>query len=184
MQNKTFRIFSLVCYDDSVDLCFNDILTLCTKNNLKYAYIQHLAEGDTKKDHYHFMIYYEKPTTLKKVSETLKLNENYLKVLDDYGQRYTLKKTIGYFIHYNNKEKINYNIKDIVTNCEDLVKKYYDILTGGRDEKSELKEIIAFINDNNASISDTLSFCIECDYLRTFKKYSYVLTTLCKYHYY
>ena len=66
MQNKTFRIFSLVCYDDSIDLAFTDILTLCNKYNLIYAYIKHKAEDTEKKDHYHFMIYYEKPTTIKK----------------------------------------------------------------------------------------------------------------------
>lgn len=175
MQNKTFRIFSLVCYDDSIDLAFTDILTLCNKHNLTYAYIKHKAEETEKKDHYHFMIYYEKPTTIKKVSETLMLNENYLKVLDDYGQRYTLKKTIGYFLHYNNKDKITYNIEDIVSNNVDMINKYYNILTGGKNENNDLQEILTFVEDNHPTTKTLLEFCIENNLLKTFKKYSYIL---------
>lgn len=175
MQNKTFRIFSIVCYDDSIDLAFTDILTLCNKYNLTYAYIKHKAEDNELKDHYHFMIYYDKPTTIKKVSETLMLNENYIKVIDDYGQRYTLKKTIGYFLHYNNKDKINYNIEDMISNNVDLINKYYNILTGGKNETNELQEILTFIEDNQPTTKTLLKFCIENNLLKTFKKYSYVL---------
>lgn len=183
MKVKTYRLFSILCYDESENISFNDIFQNVLKNNLKYFYIKHKGENDDKKNHYHLMIYYDQATTISKVSKILNIQDNYIKISDDFGNRYTLKKSLGYFLHYNNKEKINYSYNDIVTNCEDLVRKYYDILTGGSDEKNELKEIIAFINDNGATIGDTLSFCIDNDYLKTFKKYSYVLTTLCRYNY-
>lgn len=183
MNNKTFRIFSIVLYDDSSNLSFEDIFEKCVKNDYIYFYIKHNKETDDLKDHIHLTLYFEKPTTLSIVSKSLNIPLNCINVLDEQKKRYTLKKTIGYLIHYNNKDKIQYNKSEIITNREDIVNKYYDILTGGNSEKNELKEIMAFITDNNANISDTLNFCIECDYLKTFKKYSYVLSTICRYHY-
>lgn len=184
MNNKTFRIFSLVLYDDSTNICFDDILQKCIKNNLIYFYIKHTKENEDLKDHIHFTLYFEKPTTITYISKLLDIPQNYINVLDENKNRYTLKKTIGYLIHYNNKDKIVYYKNDISTNREDIVNKYYDILTGGSNEKNELKEIMAFINDNRANINDTINFCIECDYLKTFKKYSYVICSICRYNIY
>lgn len=184
MNNKTFRIFSIVLYDDSSNLCFDNILQKSIKNNFVYFYIKHNKESDDLKDHIHFTIYFEKPTTISYISKSLDIPQNYINVLDESKKRYTLKKTIGYLIHYNNNDKIQYNKSDIITNREDIVNKYYDILTGGNNEKNELKEIIAFITDNNANLTDVLNFCIECDYLKTLKKYSYILCNISRYHYY
>ena len=128
MKNQTFRLFSLVAYNDSETLNFNDILESIIKHDLKYFYIYHFKENEKNKDHYHVMLYFESATTIKKVADLLNISENNIKVKDDFGNRYTLKKSIGYFLHYKNNEKINYNFEDIKTNCIDLVQKYYDIL--------------------------------------------------------
>lgn len=182
MINGTFRIFSIVCYDKSDTLDFDIIISNIIKHNYTYAYIKHKPELEEKKEHYHIMIYFDKPTTISKISKELNIKENYINVLDEKKERYTLKKTIGYFIHYNNKEKINYDISDIVTNNQDMINKYYNILTGGKNEKNELKEIITYIDYNKPNARDLLYYCIENDYIITFKKYSYILYNIVKFN--
>lgn len=178
MSEKTYRIFSIVAYDESDNLSYSDIFNSILLNKFKYIIIKHKPESNEKKEHYHIALYFDKPTTIKVVSNKLDIPSNYIEVLTENKQRYTLKKTIGYFLHYNNNDKINYNVNDIITNIQDVVNKYYDILTGGSNESNELKEIIAFATDNFVNIKDVLMFCIDNNYLKTFKKYSYILNQI------
>lgn len=181
MSEKTYRIFSIIAYDTSDNLSYSNIYNNILLNKFKYIIIKHYPEDHDKKEHYHIALYFDKPTTIKVVSNKLNIKENYIEVLNDLNQRYTLKKTIGYFLHYNNNDKINYSLNDINTNIQDVVNKYYDILTGGSNESNELKEIIAFATDNFVNIKDVLLFCIDNNYLKTFKKYSYILNQIVLY---
>lgn len=179
MVTKTYRIFSCTLYDVSDTLCFNDIIIRVNNHKLKYFYIRHNAEQEEKKDHYHLVLYFEKPTTLKNVSNLLEIDENKIKIMDDTGKRYTLKKSVGYLLHFNNSEKTHYNFEDIKTNIYDTIKKYYDILVTPNSEKKELAEILAFIEDNNIKTTYALVYwCIENDYLKTLKKYNYLLKNI------
>ena len=176
---KTYRIFSLVAYDTSETMSFNDIYSKLSSLDCTYFLIKH--DNDNVDTHYHIALYFKNPTTISVVSTKLGIAPNYLKIQDDFGKRYTLKNTIGYLIHYNNKEKYNYKINDIITNDPDLVNKYYDLLTGGNNETQSLKEILLFV-DNNPYINsrDLLVFCIDNDLLKTFKKYAYYLNQIIK----
>lgn len=179
MVTKTFRIFSTTLYDVSDNLCFNDVLCRANDHKLKYFYIRHFAEKEELKEHYHLVIYFDKPTTIKNVSNLLEISENSIKVMDDTGKRYTLKKSVGYLLHYNNEEKIQYKFEDIQSNINDTIKKYYDILVSPNSEKKELAEILAFIEDNDIKTTYSLvSWCIENDYLKTLKKYNYLLKNI------
>lgn len=179
MVSKTFRIFSLVCYDVSDNLNINELLFRINRHQLNYFYIKHEPENDELKPHYHLAIYFKQPTTITYLSHLLDISENNINVLDELGQRYTLKKTVGYFLHYNNNEKINYNYDDFITNIPATLSKYYDILTNGRSENGEISEILAFIDENNVKyLREVLDFCISNNYLKTFKKYSYVIKTI------
>lgn len=179
MAAKTYRIFSITLYDFSDTLNFNDILLRVSSHKLKYFYIKHTAEKEELKDHYHLVIYFDIPTTLKNVSNLLEINENSIKIMDETGKRYTLKKSVGYLLHFNNSEKIQYKFEDIKTNIYDTIKKYYDILVIPNSEKKELAEILAFIEDNHIKTTYALVYwCIENDYLKTLKKYNYLLKNI------
>ena len=177
--HKTYRIFSLVAYDVSDTMSFSDIHSKLDSLNCTYFIIKH--DKDNADIHYHISLYFQNPTTISVVSSKLGITPNYIKIQDDFGKRYTLKNTIGYLIHYNNKEKYNYKINDIITNDIDLVNKYYDLLTGGSSESQILKEILLFI-DNNPYVNnkDLLVFCIDNDFLKTFRKYAYYLNQIIK----
>lgn len=175
---KTYRIFSIVAYQDSENLDYNTIFSTLNKLNFTYFTIKH--DNDENKIHYHIAIYTMTPTTISVIAKKLNISENFIKIQDDSGKRYTLKKTIGYLIHYNNKDKYNYKIEDITTNNKDLVLKYYDLLCGGNSETQELKEILLFLENNKCNCKDLLSYCIENNFLKTFHKYSYYLNQVVK----
>lgn len=177
--DKTYRIFSLVAYDTSETMSFNEIYSKLNSLDCVYFLIKH--DNDNVDTHYHIALYFKNPTTISNISTKLGITPNYIKIQDDFGKRYTLKNTIGYLIHYNNKDKYNYKINDIITNDIDLVNKYYDLLTGGDSENQTLKEILLFI-ENNPYVNNKvlLSFCIENDLLKTFKKYAYILNQIIK----
>lgn len=176
---KTYRIFSLVCYEDSEDLDYNKIYNKLTKLKYIYFIIKHDQDQNTKL-HYHIAIYSKSPTTIPIIAKKLDIRENYIKIQDELGSRYTLKKTIGYLIHYNNKDKINYNIENIISNDNELVRKYYDIISNDKGEASSLREIMLFITNNQPNCKDLINFCIDNDLLKVFRKYSYFLNQIIK----
>lgn len=177
--NKTYRIFSIVAYDKSENLSYSSVFSSLKNITCTYFIIKH--DFDNVDIHYHIALYFEKPTTINYISKKLNIPVNYIKIQDDFGKRYTLKNTIGYLIHYNSKDKHIYDINSLLTNNQDIVNKYYDLLTGGSSETQNLKEILLFLQNNNtANCKDLLSFCIENDLLKTFKKYSYFLNQIIK----
>ena len=143
--NKTYRIFSLVLYNNNFEEIYNNII----KKDYFYFYIKHKAEEEEKKEHYHFIIYTEKPTTINKISNDINLPLNFINVTNEQNQRYTLKNTISYLLHYNIENKIHYELEDIKTNVPLLVKKYYNILTNNNNDQREFLEMLAFIEDND-----------------------------------
>lgn len=181
-KEKTYRIFSIICYDKSDNLCFKDIIEKVYTNKFDYFYIKH--DKDKNKTHYHLAIYMPEAHTITYIANKLGITNNQINVKDDNGVRYTLKSTIKYFLHYNIKDKEPYSIDEIITNRIDTCNKYYDILSGGKNEKQELKEIMLFIEMNNIKkITQVLEYCVENDYLKTFKKYSYILNQIVKENY-
>lgn len=184
MNEKTYRLFSIVCYEESENLQFNIVLENAIKNNLDYFYIKHFPETEEKKSHYHLVIYSQSATKISTISNKLNIPENYINIKphNSNEKSYTLKKTIGYLLHYNQSDKINYDISNIYSNREDLLEKYYNLLTNGDSEKSQLSEIIAFIDDNKPSIDNVLKFCLQNNMLKVFRKYNYVLCVMCKYN--
>lgn len=178
-KDNTYRIFSIVCYDNSDTLCFQDIIEKVYFNKFDYFYIKH--DKDKNKPHYHLAIYMPIAHTITYIANKLGITNTQINVKDDRGVRYTLKSTIKYFLHYGIKEKEPYSIDEIISNRQDTCNKYYDILTGGKNEKQELKEIMLFIEMNKITlISQVLQFCVENEYLKTFKKYSYILNQIVK----
>lgn len=178
-QEPTYRIFSIVLYDKSETLCFNDIMAKVISYDFDYFYIKH--DKDKNKSHYHLAVYMPIAHTIKYIADKLGITNTQINVKDDRDVRYTLKSTIKYFLHYGIKDKEPYSIDEIITNRQDTCNKYYDIITGGKNEKQELKEIMLFIEMNSIDkITQVLQYCVSNDYLKTFKKYSYILNQVIK----
>lgn len=176
LSKETFRIFSLVLYDTN----FNDAFKYTLQYNYTYFYIKHLKEEEEKKDHYHLVIYSPKPTTLQKIADTLNISINDISVIDKQGNRYTLKQTIGYLLHYKmESKKVHYELDQIITNNQELVNKYYNIISDNNNTSRQFKELLSFIEDNNiTSLKDLTLYCISMGCLDLLKKYQYILVNI------
>ena len=173
----TFRLFSIVAYDDSENLSISDLLSYIKLNNFSYFYIKH--DKDKNKIHYHICLYFQESKTITYVAKKLLIDNNNINVTDENNKRYTLKKSLGYLLHYNNNEKYNYDYINIKTNMQDTLDKYYALLTGGNNESNQLNEILQYIKFNHiTNISSVLMYCLENNLLKTFKKYSYILNQI------
>lgn len=179
---KTYRIFSIVAYDISDSLCFKVLLEKIHTYKFDYFYIRH--NNDNNKVHYHIAIYLPQARSITYIAKRLGIENKDVNVTDENGKRYTLKSTIAYFVHYKNKDKWQYSFGEIVSNNVDLLNKYINIITSGFSESNELQEILLFIDTNRITcISDVLRFCVDNNYLKTYKKYSYTLNQIVKEYY-
>lgn len=178
INKMTFRIFSLVCYDNNFNTIYNNTLS----KNYTYFYIKHTKEEETKKVHYHLVIYTAMPTTISKIANDLNISNNDINVFNDKNERYTLKGTIGYLLHYKmENKKYHYDLTDIITNNQELVNKYYNIVTDNNNTSRQFKELLCFIEDNNiTSLKELTLYCISFGCLDILKKYQYILVNILK----
>ena len=163
-KKNNYRIFSIVLYDEN----FLDVFTKVLENDYSYFYIYHdkdkLADNTLKKPHYHLIIYHKNATTKQKVLDTLNIDNNFCNVGKFENGKitpYTLKNSVGYLLHYNMKDKHNYSYDEIISNMQETVLKYYNILSCNDGSKRQFKELIAFIEDNRVNIRDVVNWCID-----------------------
>lgn len=175
INTDTYRLFSLVCYENN----FHDIYKRVLTNNLQYFYIYHYKETEEKKDHYHLVIYCPKATSISKIARLLDIKEHDINVKNDLGVRYTLKQTIGYLIHYKMENKKQYALENIVSNNQELVNKYYNIITDNNNTSRQFNQLLAFIEDNHiTSLKELTLYCINEGCLDLLKKYQYILVNI------
>lgn len=108
--------------------------------NFNYAYILHNKDinketGEVKKEHIHVVIKLENARTLKSITEELYIEENRVEKVRNF------RKMIRYLIHMDNKEKYQYNKKDINSNIWDKIENYFK----DNSESSDIKEIFEYI---------------------------------------
>lgn len=145
MKRITGRSWAFVIYPESMPENYEEIIT---DTGLPLA-MSPLHDkdlnptGEAKKAHYHCIVYYENPTTLKNVKENVcdKLNGTIPIKLESMRGMYR------YHIHLDNPEKYQYDDRD---------RKFYngfDIDMASKLTRTEINKIIkqihTFINDNN-----------------------------------
>ena len=145
MKKITGRTWAFVMYPESMPNNYEEVIT---ETGLPFA-LSPLhdkdvnPDGEEKKAHYHCIVYYENPTTLKNVKENVcdKLNATIPIKLESMRGMYR------YHLHLDNPEKHQYDDRD---------RKFYngfDIDMASKLTKTEvnkiIKEIHSFINDNN-----------------------------------
>lgn len=144
MKKITGRTWAFVLYPESMPDNYEEIIT---ETGLPFA-VSPLHDkdlnptGESKKAHYHCIVYYENPTTLKNVKENVcdKLNATIPIKLESMRGMYR------YHLHLDNPEKYQYDDRD---------RKFYngfDIDMASKLTKTEvnkiIKEIHTFINEN------------------------------------
>ena len=111
--------------------------------------------GTLKKAHYHVVIYYNNTTTYNKIMEMIKpLGAEYAETVISFKGMYE------YLTHKNNKEKAQYDEKDIQNIGFNKIE---DLVGYSESEQEEIKrEIINLININNFyEFKEIYDYCLR-----------------------
>lgn len=133
-----------------------EVTEICIKNKFDYAFILHdkdkKDDGTLKKAHYHFRIFYKDKKTISAWAKIFNVKENEIEILKDK------KKAIQYLVHYNNEDKYQYNIEDIISNFD--IKQYF---ANKSDENFDIKLITDYISTIKTHIkfSDLKDFVLD-----------------------
>jgi hypothetical protein len=128
------------------------ILKLLDRDLEKYAFIKHdkdvyTAEdekenkehirGTLKKPHFHIFLKFKNNRLFKEIGHDFGLEENYVRYLSNRSR--TFDGAVQYLIHYNNPEKYQYDVKEVVSNFDysDFIEKLK-----AKDLKSKKKAAI------------------------------------------
>lgn len=155
-KEKRYRCFHLILYleDVSHETAMNFI-----RENYSYAEILHDNDfdenGEIKKEHYHFIIYFDDARTISAVSKELNIKDNYIIPSDK-------KKGLLYLIHKNNPEKFQYDINLVSGTLKDTLFSY--VSNSLIAEKTSVKLILDYIyNHHFISYYEFLSWVNDND---------------------
>lgn len=109
MKNERSLYWTLLLYEDSDTLCFNDFKDKL--NNYECLYIKHdkdkLETGELKKIHYHVVLKFKNYKWKSALSEELGVELNYLQPVRN------LNNILCYLIHFKEDNKYHYDLSEV-----------------------------------------------------------------------
>ena len=173
---KKGRLWAFVGYPESLPTDYLDIIQntglMCAISPLHNKDVN--PDGEIKKEHYHFIVKYDGPTTFNQVKQlTDSLNCTIPIKLE------SLRGMYRYHLHLDNPEKYQYDDRDR-TLLNGFDPKDVDALTQTEIQKL-LKDIIIFIKENDIlEYSDLLDIFTDndlCDLLQVAMTHTIMLNT-------
>lgn len=167
---KKYRCFTLVVYDESIHYKLDDIL-FALKGFKYWAYIKHEPEEEEKQTHYHILIKLENATTVESISKKTGVPFHKIQYVRN------VRAMARYLIHFDDPEKIQYNISDIKISKlfeRKFLKNFEDLKT----EEEMINDIYFFIDNSHFdSYQEKLRYLIQfvninC-YDTIYKRYRY-----------
>ena len=151
------KYWTFLMYQDSMPKNYKEIIEKwCIPVAISPIHDKDLKEdGTLKKPHYHVVIYYNNTTTYNKIMDMIKpLGAEYAEPVISFKGMYE------YLIHKNNKEKAQYDEKDIQNIGFDKIE---DLVGYSESEQEEIKrEIISLINNNNFyEFKEIYDYCLK-----------------------
>lgn len=160
------KYYSLVLYPNE-DITHKDCINYIV-NNIDYALICHdkdINEDLTlKKEHYHIVLAFPNYRWIDSVQEELKIPINYIE------KSSSLESALKYLIHYNNKEKFQYDISQVSGTLKNRLERFIskDLHSS---ENSESLLILETIRDWGViEYGDFLQFICENDLYATYRR--------------
>lgn len=138
-QDKRFRLFSIILYEDSNSYDFDSTISLL-KSMGEYAYIKHRPEENEKKEHVHFVLRLKNQKKISKLNELTGIPMNHIKNVR--SERAMLR----YLIHLDENNKIKYNIDDVKTSSN-YWRTYRKAVDNIESEETIINNIYSFITD-------------------------------------
>ena len=121
------RNYNYLCviYEDDKDFD-TQMFNLLQENEV--IYIRHdkdvTEEGEEKKPHYHFVIKLKTACTLSALSKRLGIAENMIEPI-----KKSFNGSLKYLIHFKDDNKYNYDMDDVKSNSEKLLKRFKELVS-------------------------------------------------------
>ena len=136
MDKKRFYSFICVIYDDDENF-ENQMFNLLQEKDV--IYIKHDRDvneetGELKKPHYHFVIKLKNACTISALANRVGVGENMVEPI-----KKNVNAAMRYLIHDKCENKFQYDVKDVKSNSDKLLRKFQDLIL---DETPETDKII------------------------------------------
>ena len=139
IDEKRFRHFMLLFYDESKFYNFDDLLFDLKCSFKNYAYIKHLPESNEKQSHYHFILSLDNPRSINSLSKRIGLPSNYIEPIK------SLRASCRYLIHIDHDEKKQYELSDVKVS-QAFSRKFYSSFDDLKTEEDVIDDIYLFID--------------------------------------
>lgn len=155
MNNERSISWALVLYPNE-DPTHKQAFDFILKNYSKYAYIKHDKDiqdnGETKKEHYHFVIQFPNYRWRNAIAEELSITPNYLEKIRN------LENSLKYLIHFNNSDKYQYDIDEVNGTLKAKLIGYLN--TTDKSESDKVIELLDFLETQKSyvKLSDFLRY--------------------------
>ena len=124
MNNKRNYNYLCVIYEDDENFD-SQMFELLQLNEV--IYIRHDQDvnddGDLKKPHYHFVIKLKTACTLSALAKRVGVSENMIEPV-----KKSFNSSLKYLIHFKDDNKFNYDIDDVKSNSEKLLKRFKELV--------------------------------------------------------
>lgn len=160
MKNERSLYWTLILYDDSDNLNFNEKIEII-KKNYNYLYIKHdkdkLESGENKKAHYHIVLRFKNYKWLNSLSEELNVPYNYFQKVN------SLNSILCYLIHFKEDNKYHYDITEVKGTSDFKSRLNKLILNCDKTEEDKISILFNYIMLSNSYItfSNFVSFVIS-----------------------
>lgn len=163
---ERINCFQFILYKDSETLNFNNIIEIVKSSafySCKYYYCLHNKDsnenGELKKPHYHLVVKLENAVAIQSILNCLSNDDNIKQALqNNLSIVKSVKGSIRYLIHHDDKDKYQYDMSDIITNDRNYMYYFNDntIVENFSLVLSIIKE-----NKNINCMYDLMMYCVD-----------------------
>lgn len=171
IDEKRFRHFMILLYEDSTSYNFNDVLFDLKGSFKNYAYIKHEPESNEKKEHIHFILSLDNPRSINSISKRVGVAPNYFQPIK------SLRASCRYLIHQDEDNKRHYDLPEVKVSSS-FARKFYASFDDLKTEEDVIEDIYLYIDSlsNNTfrdAVKQLILFVNSQSYDTIYKRYRY-----------
>lgn len=169
LDEKRYRHFMILLYKDTTSYNFEDVLFDLKGSFKNYAYIEHQAEKEEKKEHIHFILSLDNPRSIESISRRLGIPLNHIQSIK------SLRASCRYLIHLDNDDKTRYELADVIVS-QSFSRKFYGAFDDLKTEEDIIDDIYLFIDnltnlEYKEALKNLIKFVNNQSYDTIYKRY-------------
>lgn len=160
---KKYYTFAMILYKDSMTYDYNKVIDYIESNYKYYAYIEHQPEKDQTKEHTHVLMHFDNKRYATAISKELGVEVNYI-------QNANLIPYLRYLIHYDDEDKIQYDVENVIGPLKTRLKE--NISKSKQTETEQVATIMSFIFevDHWLTITELSQFVLKTNTYSAFRR--------------